>query len=46
MTEDELLSLIKDAGRRERWMPGGYWERRKNWTTMRLRAEAELERRG
>jgi hypothetical protein len=45
MTEDELLSLIRDASRRERWMPGGFSERRKQWTAMRIRGEAELERR-
>jgi hypothetical protein len=46
MTDSELRSLIADASRRERWMPGGYSDRRRNWTGMRLRAEAELERRG
>jgi hypothetical protein len=46
MTDDEVRSLIADAHRRERWMPGGYSERRKNWTAMRLRGEAELRRRG
>ena len=45
MTDDEVRSLIKDATRRERWMPGGYLERRKQWTAMRLRGEAELTRR-
>ena len=45
MTDDELRSLVADASRRERWMPGGYSERRKGWTAMRLRGEAELERR-
>jgi hypothetical protein len=45
MTDDELRSLIADASRRERWMPGGYSLQRKNWTAMRLRGEAELERR-
>jgi hypothetical protein len=45
MTDDELRSLIADAGRRERWMPGAYSERRKGWTAMRARAESELARR-
>ena len=44
MTDDEVRSLIADATRRERWMPGGYSIRRKNWTAMRLRGEAELAR--
>jgi hypothetical protein len=46
MTDDEVRSLVVEASRRERWMPGGYSERRKNWTAMRLRGEAELKRRG
>jgi hypothetical protein len=45
MTDDELRSLIAEASRRERWMPGGYSKRRRRWTEMRLRGEAELERR-
>jgi hypothetical protein len=45
MTDDELRSLMADASRRERWMPGGYSERRKPWAAMRARGEAELERR-
>lgn len=45
MTDDEVRSLIADATRRERWMPGGYSSRRKNLTKMRLRGEAELARR-
>jgi hypothetical protein len=45
MTDEELRSLIAEASRRERWMPGGYSERRRRWTEMRLRGEAELERR-
>ena len=45
MTDDEVQSLVKEATRRERWMPGGYSERRKRWTEMRLRGEAELARR-
>jgi hypothetical protein len=45
MTDEEVRSLVADASRRERWMPGGYSERRKGWTAMRRRGEAELERR-
>jgi hypothetical protein len=45
MTDEEVRSLIADASRRERWMPGGYSERRKGWTVLRRRGEAELERR-
>jgi hypothetical protein len=45
MTDEELRSLIAEASRRERWMPGGYSERRRRWTEMRLRGEAEVERR-
>ena len=45
MTEGELRSLAADASRRERWMPGGFSERRRPWTRMRTRGEAELERR-
>jgi hypothetical protein len=45
MTDDEVRSLIAEATRRERWMPGGYSERRRNWTALRLRGDAELERR-
>jgi hypothetical protein len=45
MTADELRSLIADASRRERWMPGAYSRRRKRWTAMRVRGEAELRRR-
>jgi len=45
MTDDEVRSLIKDAARRERWMPGGYSDSRKQWTAMRQRGEAELARR-
>jgi hypothetical protein len=45
MTEDELRGLAADASRRERWMPGAFSERRRPWTCMRMRAEAELERR-
>jgi hypothetical protein len=45
MTDAELRSLVAEASRRERWMPGGYSERRRRWTAMRLRGEAEMERR-
>jgi hypothetical protein len=45
MTDDELRSLVAEASRRERWMPGGYSEHRRNWTAMRVRAEKELARR-
>ena len=45
MTDDELRSSIGEASRRERWMPGGYSERRRNWTAIRAKAEAEFERR-
>ena len=45
MTDDEVRSLIAEASRRERWMPGGFSKRRSNWTAMRERAESELERR-
>jgi hypothetical protein len=46
MTDEEVRSLIADASRRERWMPGGYSPSRRRWTAMRLRGEAELARRG
>jgi hypothetical protein len=45
MTDGELHSLVAEASRRERWMPGGYSDRRKGWTAMRIRGETELERR-
>jgi hypothetical protein len=45
MTDDELRSLIAAAGRRERWMPGGFSTRREGWTAMRTRGETELARR-
>jgi hypothetical protein len=45
MTDDEVRSLIAEASRRERWMPGGYSQRRKRWTDMRLCGEEELARR-
>jgi integrase len=45
MTDDEVRSLIAEASRRERWMPGGFSARRARWTAMRERGEAELARR-
>jgi hypothetical protein len=45
MTDDEVRSLVADATRRERWMPGGFSERRVRWTALRERGEAELARR-
>ena len=45
MTDAELRDLVAEAGRRERRMPGAYSERRRAWTSMRARSEAELERR-
>jgi hypothetical protein len=46
MTDEEVRSLVADASRRERWMPGGYSPTRRRWTAMRIRGETELARRG
>lgn len=40
MADDEVRSLIADASRRERWMPGGLSEQLAGWTATRRKGEA------